>query len=84
MNPPTKPFEAPGGELTAREIAQQPDVWLDVSATAVGLIQASIGYGQEIVGDKSCSRDLDDGTGGVALSRSNGLPSSGFSLSVLE
>jgi tagatose-6-phosphate ketose/aldose isomerase len=25
-------FETPGGELTAREIAQQPDVWLDIAA----------------------------------------------------
>jgi tagatose-6-phosphate ketose/aldose isomerase len=25
-------FETPGGELTAREIAQQPDVWLEVGA----------------------------------------------------
>ena len=32
MNPPTQPFEAPGGELTAREIVQQPDVWLEVAA----------------------------------------------------
>ena len=25
-------FETPGGELTAREIAQQPDVWLEIAA----------------------------------------------------
>jgi tagatose-6-phosphate ketose/aldose isomerase len=32
VNPPTQSFETPGGELTAREIAHQPDVWLDVAA----------------------------------------------------
>ena len=35
-------FETPGGELTAREIAQQPDVWLDI-ATLVDRERARLG-----------------------------------------